>query len=113
MTSPDGWSSGTPNTGWGDMGDMANDFTNQGLLGILFNGFPSLLAGITGTVNDNYVRDLPIITNHTAQLSEQAEAIAQMTARGRAVPFSQSGWYYPPKDLVMLRLIGIGAGAGG
>lgn len=25
MTSPDGWSSGTPNTGWGDMADMANE----------------------------------------------------------------------------------------
>ena len=56
---------------------------------------------------------LLIINDHTAQLSEQAEAIAQMTARGMAVPFSQSGWYYPPKDLVTLRLVGIGAGAGG
>ncbi len=56
---------------------------------------------------------LAIITNHTAQLSEQAAAIEQMTARGKAVVFSQSGWYYPPKDLVTLRLIGIGAGAGG
>lgn len=93
--------------------DDANNTAHGKLFGGLLNGFPNLLAGITGTVNDNYVRDLPIITNHTAQLSEQAEAIAQMTARGRAVPFSQSGWYYPPKDLVTLRLIGIGAGAGG
>lgn len=84
-----------------------------GAIAGILGGFASVIDAIFGTVNDNYVRDLPIITNHTAQLSEQATAIEQMTARGKAVPFSQSGWYYPPKDLVTLRLIGIGAGAGG
>ncbi|MDI9901294.1 hypothetical protein QM716_15655 [Rhodococcus sp. IEGM 1409] len=33
MTSPDGWSSGTPNTGWGDMGDMANAYGTE-ILGV-------------------------------------------------------------------------------
>lgn len=89
-------------------GVFKNNWFNQFL-----GGFGSLFAAITGTVNDSYVRDLPIITDHTAQLSAQATAIEQMTARGKAVVFSQSGWYYPPKDLVTLRIVGIGAGAGG
>lgn len=54
-----------------------------------------------------------IANDHEARLSAMQDTIDQMTARGKAVVLSSSGWYYPPPGLVQLTLAGIGSGAGG
>lgn len=113
MTSPDNFVPGGPNTGWNDVGDLAGALGNQGFLGLLLGGYPNVLQAIFGTVTNPYVEALPIITNHTAQLSEMRDSIDQLTARGRAELFESTGLYYPPEGLVTCRLVGIPAGAGG
>lgn len=50
MTSPDGWSSGRPDTGWGDMGDMAGEY-GLGLLG----KFAEILVDVARAIGDGLV----------------------------------------------------------
>lgn len=45
MTSPDHSTGTQPNTGWSDVSEMATDFTNNGLIGLLFGGFARGLNG--------------------------------------------------------------------
>lgn len=42
MTSPDNFVPGGPNTGWDDVGDLADALGTQGILGLLFGGFSGI-----------------------------------------------------------------------
>jgi hypothetical protein len=53
VTSPDNFVPGGPNTGWDDVGDLADALGTQGILGLLFGGFANLgsfLDGLTGAI---------------------------------------------------------------
>ncbi|MDV7244472.1 MULTISPECIES: hypothetical protein [Rhodococcus] len=53
MTSPDNFVPGGPNTGWDDVGDLADALGTEGILGLLFGGFANLgsfLDGLKGAV---------------------------------------------------------------
>ncbi|WP_213573269.1 hypothetical protein [Rhodococcus sp. USK13] len=51
MTSPDNFVPGGPNTGWDDVGDLADALGSQGILGLLFGGFTNLQAGLNDLVS--------------------------------------------------------------
>ncbi|GAA3175695.1 glycine-rich domain-containing protein [Rhodococcus baikonurensis] len=93
--------------------DDANNTAHGRLFGGLFNGFPNLLAGIGGTVNNSYIAQMPIISNHEARLTATEEAVRQSILQGEAVTFSASGWWKPPRDLIYAELIGVAGGGGG
>ncbi|BDB62344.1 hypothetical protein RDE2_41380 [Rhodococcus sp. RDE2] len=124
MTSPDGFVPGGPNTGWGDMSEMAEEFVEHGLLGwilgliggaitAILGGFASVIDAIFGTVNDDYVRDLPVINDHSRSIEELREAYDQLVLQGLAIVFESNNTYYPSEDVISLDVIILGAGGGG
>ncbi|MHD0301820.1 hypothetical protein [Rhodococcus erythropolis] len=84
-----------------------------GAIAGILGGFASVIDAIFGTVNNTYVAELPIISNHTYQLSEIRETVESQILQGLAVTFTASGWWYPPATLVYADLIGIGGGGSG
>ncbi|MDV8022250.1 hypothetical protein [Rhodococcus sp. IEGM 1330] len=50
MTSPDNSTGAQPNTGWSDVSEMATDFTNNGLIGLMFGGFARGLNGFISSL---------------------------------------------------------------
>lgn len=112
MTSPDGF---VPefNTGWGDLSDMAEEFVRDGLLGILFSGFENVVQAIFGTVNDDYVRQLPTITDHTQSITEIRAELEAATIFGNARVFTSNATYYATPGTIEALVIAIGAGGGG
>ena len=89
-------------------GVFKNNWFNQFL-----GGFGSLFGAITGTVNNDYIAQIPIIGDHEARLTATEEAVRQSILQGEAVTFSASGWWKPPRDLIYAELIGIAGGGGG
>ncbi|MHD0300092.1 hypothetical protein RCF19_29735 [Rhodococcus qingshengii] len=72
-----------------------------------------LVDYIFNTVDNDYIAQMDVISNHEARLSANEEAIRQSILQGEAVAFESSGWWKPPRNLVYAELIGVAAGAGG
>ncbi|MFF0816650.1 hypothetical protein ACFYVR_16085 [Rhodococcus sp. NPDC003318] len=76
MTSPDNFVPGSINTGWNDMGDLAEQLGSQGLIGLLFGGFANILDAIFGTVTNDYVAEMPVVMT----AADEAAAAAALAA---------------------------------
>lgn len=93
--------------------DALSGGAHGGLFGGLFNGFGSLLAAISGTVNNDYVAELDITRNQQREIKELKDAYRQMILQGEALMFTTPGTYYPSEGIVSIDLILIGGGGGG
>ncbi|MBM4683853.1 hypothetical protein GS532_07930 [Rhodococcus hoagii] len=80
-----------------------------------FNGlFGSIVGTIFNTVDDPFISQLPIITDHTRQITDLREAFDQMLLQGNAQVFTSNyPNYIPSPNIVSLDVILIGAGGGG
>lgn len=83
------------------------------LFGTILGGFGNVLSAITGTVNNSYIRDMPIINDHTTEIKELKDSYRQLILQGEALVFTTPGTYYPSEGIVSIDLILIGAGGGG
>ncbi|PKV80925.1 hypothetical protein ATK86_5362 [Nocardia fluminea] len=84
-----------------------------GVAGAILNGFGSVLDAIFGTVNNNYIAEMPIINDHSQSITEMRDAIEQMVLQGLATKFETNGYYTPPEGILSVEVIIIAAGAGG
>lgn len=82
-------------------------------IGAILGGFGTVLEAIFGTVNDDYVAQLPIITDHTQQLEDLQEQFNQLILQGNAIVFVDADVYVPSPGILSIDVILIGAGAGG
>ena len=78
-----------------------------------FSGFATVIDAIFGTVNDTYIRDLPIITDHSRSITEIREELAAATIHGNARVFTSNHTYYASPGTIEAFVIYIGAGGGG
>lgn len=98
--------------------DQVNfSFGDIGIFGLLMRvftaGFSNVLEAIFGTVDDTYVRDLPIITDHTRTLTEIREIVDQLTLHGNTKVFTSNQVWQPSEGMTSALAIPIGAGGGG
>ncbi|RYE43642.1 MAG: hypothetical protein EOP24_27335, partial [Hyphomicrobiales bacterium] len=89
------------------LGARGNLFAN------LFGGFTNILSAIFNTVNNDYVSQLDIITDHTRQVEELRAAFNQLILQGNAIVFTSPQNYYPSEGITSVEVILIGAGGGG
>lgn len=83
------------------------------LFGGILGGFSGVLGAIFGSVNNNYVRDLAIIQDHSAQLTELRAAFDQLLLQGNAIVYTSNNTYTPAPGITSVDVILIGAGGGG
>ncbi|MGY2036631.1 hypothetical protein ACW9HF_15220 [Nocardia gipuzkoensis] len=79
----------------------------------ILGGFGTVIDAIFGTVNNDFVADLPIINDHSQSITVLQAQIEQMILQGLAIKFVSNGTYYPNPELLSVEIIVIGAGAGG
>lgn len=84
-----------------------------GAIAAILGGFASVIDAIFGTVNDDYVRDLPTITDHSNSITEIRAVIESLILQGNALKFTSNNTYTPSPDITSIDVIIIGAGAGG
>ncbi|WP_280317311.1 glycine-rich domain-containing protein [Nocardia wallacei] len=104
------------NTHWPDLPGMLINIILAlvgGAIAAILGGFANVIDAIFGTVNDDYVRDLPTITDHSNSITELQEVINQLILQGNALVFTSNNTYTPSPGIVSIDLIEIGAGAGG
>lgn len=91
---------------------MIISFLGAAIAGIL-GGFASVLDAIFGTVNNHYIEQMPIITDHTQQLEDLVEQFNQLILQGNAIVFVDADIYVPTPGILSVDVILIGAGGGG
>lgn len=79
----------------------------------VLGGFLSVIDAIFGTVNNEYVEDLPIIQDHSHTLTTLVAQFNQLILQGNAIVFTSNNTYVPTDDVLWVEFIIIGAGAGG
>jgi len=84
-----------------------------GAISAILGGFATVIDAIFGTVNDDYVKHLPIIADHTQQLEDLEAAFEQLILQGSAWVFVDGETWTPTAGVLSLEVILIGAGAGG
>lgn len=101
---------------WGGLGGgliaMILSFIAGAITAIL-GGFATVLDAISNTVNDDYVAQLPIITDHSQQLADLQDQFNQLILQGNAIVFPDADVYIPTPGILSIDVILIGAGAGG
>ncbi|WP_280273364.1 glycine-rich domain-containing protein [Nocardia wallacei] len=79
----------------------------------ILGGFDNVLSAITSTVNDDFVRQLPTITDHSHSINTLTERFNQLVLQGESVVYTSNGLHYPGPNIVAIEFILIAAGAGG
>ncbi|WP_328439090.1 hypothetical protein [Nocardia puris] len=79
----------------------------------ILGGFATVLDAIFGIVDNQYVSDLPIITDHTQQLADLEAAVQAAILQGDAWVFVDGEVWTPSQGVLFLEVILIAAGAGG
>lgn len=101
---------------WPSLGDsliaLVISFIVGGIAAIL-GGFSTIIEAITGTVDNDYVAQLPIVNDHTQQITELQEAFDQLLLQGNAIVFTGPTTYTPTAGIVACETILLGAGGGG
>ncbi|MEU2013122.1 hypothetical protein [Nocardia sp. NPDC019302] len=91
---------------------MILSFIGAAIASIL-GGFLSVIDAIFGTVNDEYVRQIPTIMDHSNSIDTLVEQFNQLILQGNAIVFLSNNTYTPSPGIVSVDVIIIAAGAGG
>ncbi|GEM_PF-4479716 len=83
------------------------------LMGGLLGGFANIISAIFGTVNNSYVKQLPIINDHSQSIETLVAAYERLILQGNSIVFTSNGTYYPSEGVISVDIIIIGGGAGG
>ncbi|MDH6283238.1 hypothetical protein [Prescottella agglutinans] len=94
----------------GGFGDAQNNL--MGVDGIL-GGFANIVSAIFGTVNNTYVSELPVITNHRNGILALQDAFNQLILQGNSIVYTSPNTYHPSPGIVSIDVILIGGGGGG
>ncbi|MGU3587185.1 hypothetical protein ACLBYD_29050 [Rhodococcus sp. C26F] len=130
MTSPDGFVPGSPNTGWGDMSEMAGEFVQGGLLGWVIdlaiqwinNMIASLLDaldGVTGGIfnlddmADRFRGTEKKIEKEVPRLDNRIDEIIIGNMQAQLATFSASDTWYKPTDAKYVIVDVLGGASGG
>lgn len=84
-----------------------------GAIGAVLGGFATIVDAIFGTVNDDFVSQLPTINDHSQSITELQAAFNQLILQGNAIVFTSNNTYTPSDGIVSIDVIMLGAGAGG
>lgn len=84
-----------------------------GAVAAVLGGFANLIEAITGTVNNSYVKQLPIITDHSHSIGTLQQQFDQLILQGTAIVFTSNNSYTPTAGIKSIDVIIIGAGGGG
>ncbi|MDH6279546.1 glycine-rich domain-containing protein [Prescottella agglutinans] len=79
----------------------------------ILRGFGNIIDLIFGTVNNDYVKNLPIINDHSHTIEQVEAQIDMMLLQGRAIGFTTDNTWYPTRGMVSADIFAIGAGGGG
>lgn len=104
------------NTQWGGLGGMfltAVLGLIAGAIAGILGGFANLIDAITGTVNNSYVKQLPVITDHSHSITTLQQQFNQLILQGNAIVFTSNNSYTPSAGIKSIDVIIIGAGGGG
>lgn len=91
---------------------MILSFITAGLASVL-GGFANIIEAISGTVNNAYVEQLPVITDHSHSITTLQEQFDQLILQGEAIVFTSNNSYTPTPGIKSIDVIIIGAGGGG
>jgi hypothetical protein len=91
---------------------MILSFIGSAIAAIL-GGFASVIDAIFGTVNNEYVSQIPIITDHTNSINTLTQAFDQLILQGNARVYTSNGTYVPTVGIKSVDVIILGAGGGG
>ena len=82
--------------------------------GVGFNGlFGAILGSITGTVDNSYVSQLPIIQEQQNYITDLRDAVERMILQGQSVFYDSSTTHYISDGVVSIDFIILGGGGGG
>ena len=82
--------------------------------GIGFNGlFRAILGSITGTVDNSYIYQLPIIQEQQDYITDLRDAVERMILQGQSIFYDGSTTHYISDGVVSIDFIILGGGGGG
>lgn len=84
-----------------------------GAVGAVMGGFGTVLDAIFGTIDNDYVADLPIVNDHSQTIGQMRAELDQLTIHGMARVLTGDGYYHATPGTVRAEVIMIAAGGGG